>query len=1005
MDSAPAVPLVAPQDPPDRERTPPPPLPSSSPRTTFPPPSQLIPSSSTPVAPALGRTASAQSSQSVSSSSTSLSATVYGVALVGFDHALGPNVEFLYPPSLEHNAELKDGLPFLALPDGAHARDEDYTYFHLHLPTLLSANPALPSPPPASASTSTPDPATSTSTELNETVFGISCNRQIMAHELLNKGKEVTRSTVQKAIVVLASKPIFGPLRDKLGVITRSFFAQRDFHDKSVLIDLYQSFQRMSTPDPARISGSTNANPVDAEKGGDDDRQPSAQGHDELSDRKKEKRRSIFGEREDSQEEEGIYMGTFLRELVHKFRFKTLMLLKLLMLQRRVLFYSTTTTVEQLCTFQYSLVALIPALLTSLQDSASPVLANRIHSLEKPTSLKTSDKGSLIRYLGLPLEIFGEGSFFQPYLPLQQIEMLTRSKTYLVGTTNSIIQQQRDCNIDVVVNLDTTTLQILNGSLTPLITLTPADRKWMDVLVTTVDQSWNSSDPTRPEGMGWVGSEDFLRGKFEEYVCSLLACVKFGDYLDARGGHGQGDMLLSAPELESYNPASFNESFIKAFKQTRAFATWDVHTDEAIFDLVEPKHPMEGKTNPFEDVGIRLVSGLHDLHLPDNLLTLSHEAGERLNPTKDAMLRGIESGRDGIWGAVKWARDEAGKRQKELEDQAAQRGGGDKEFSLAGVGVDVAQKGAASVAAGLGGLWGKARNSTLFASTTPSPSPNPSPNPNPNVAAKIRPTSNEVGVERPPSPTPSIVSTTSSTKSSSALVTVQAQLQQQQHGSLTTPPTSSTSTFLSTSPSPRGLRPLSTAVAATPASPSTSPSDTRPSSVTTASGGTLTNGAKPSSAAATAGGGGGGFASFFGGIRKSFVDPTPSAHPTASSSSAAAATKVGNGRGGGGATRGLALPSALTASLSSWTQAGGGGAGGRSPSPASAVNGASIRGPVTPGAADEAEGSAAVEVKEIDLETGEEVVVLRVRDLDQERRDDEERRTRVDEARKRLEGI
>jgi len=37
----------------------------------------------------------------------------------------------------------------------------------------------------------------------------------------------------------------------------------------------------------------------------------------------------------------------------------------------------------------------------------------------------------------------------------------------------------------------------------------------MDELVTTVDQSWNAEDPTRPEGMGWIGSEDFLRGKFE----------------------------------------------------------------------------------------------------------------------------------------------------------------------------------------------------------------------------------------------------------------------------------------------------------------------------------------------------------------------------------------------------------------------------------------------------------------------------------------------------------
>jgi hypothetical protein len=40
-----------------------------------------------------------------------------------------------------------------------------------------------------------------------------SCNRQIRSAELLVKDQDVTRSTVQKAVVVLASKPVFGPIR------------------------------------------------------------------------------------------------------------------------------------------------------------------------------------------------------------------------------------------------------------------------------------------------------------------------------------------------------------------------------------------------------------------------------------------------------------------------------------------------------------------------------------------------------------------------------------------------------------------------------------------------------------------------------------------------------------------------------------------------------------------------------------------------------------------------
>ncbi|KAL8278586.1 hypothetical protein RQP46_009078 [Phenoliferia psychrophenolica] len=542
---------------------------------------------------------------------------VYGVLLVGFDHALGPTVEFSHPPELNHNEQLlAEHLPFFALPDGAHARDEDYSYFHLLLPSVA------------------PD-----------TIFGISCNRQISSDQLINKGKDVTRSTVQKAIVVLASKPIFGPLRDKLGVITRAFFAQMDFEDKSILVDLYSSLE---IPVEPRVGpgGSSGAN-----------------------------------------EDGEMYMGTSLRELVHKFRFKTLMLLKLLMLQRRTMFYAAHTPIESLCTFQYSLVSLIPSLLTHLEDSASPKLDQRSQHTVKPTSLRTSDKHSLIRYLGLPLNVFGEGSFFQPYLPLQQIDML-KTRSFLVGTSNSIFQQQRDCHIDVIVNIETASLEILNPKLVPFITLTAADRKWMDEIVTTVDNSWNASDPSRPAGMNFVGSDDFIRAKFEEYICSLLACIKFDDFL-AKGE--RGNVLLSGNEVDRNLMASFNDRFVDAFKATPAFTLWDATTDSVIFDLVEPKHPMEGKTNPIEDVGIRLAHGLHDLHLEENLA-----------PTREAISRGLTSGSDSLWKTYSFLRTDLGKRQAEYRERLDTSAPPAVLAHTVLAGVDVAKTGAATIATGIG---------------------------------------------------------------------------------------------------------------------------------------------------------------------------------------------------------------------------------------------------------------------------------------------------------------
>jgi hypothetical protein len=104
---------------------------------------------------------------------------------------------------------------------------------------------------------------------------------------------------------------------------------------------------------------------------------------------------------------------------------------------------------------QYSLLSLIPLLLSYLDDSGDPRLGNLTNSLKRATSLKTSDRLSLLAYMGLPLQIFCQGMFFGPYTPLQQIDMLESEATkgYLIGTTNGLFLQRRDRHADIVVNV------------------------------------------------------------------------------------------------------------------------------------------------------------------------------------------------------------------------------------------------------------------------------------------------------------------------------------------------------------------------------------------------------------------------------------------------------------------------------------------------------------------------------------------------------------------------
>ncbi|KAF8625989.1 hypothetical protein AX17_006713 [Amanita inopinata Kibby_2008] len=483
---------------------------------------------------------------------------VLGIALVDFNHLIGPKIEYCKGDIFD-NDEVVKILPFLALPDGAHLSAEDYSYFHL-----------VPSGPHTS------------------TVFGISCNQQISASALLVKDPDVTRSIVQKAVVVLASKPVFGPIRDKLGVVTTALFMQKDFTDTSILDDFGSSLEL-----------------------------------------------SLRGQLTES----GLYMGTSLRELVHNFRHKTLVLVKALILQKRIMFYGYP--VETLCTYQYSLVSLLPGLLQTLDDCGSPPLTAHAPTRSKPTSLRTSDHKSMMAYIGLPLDIFGKDAFFQPYLPLQQVDMIKETRSWLCGCTNTILTQQKE--IDLLVNTETGIFEFRDLALERTTALTAADRKWIDEIVRDVNDSWDEGDSRKTLGLQFKGSDDYIRSKFEEYISAALAAVKYRDFVAKGEGNGvliSGGTGLTAP-WEDFNPA-----WIHDFKSTNAYEVWERITDPLLFDLVEPRHPCNEKPSVVADIGLRLQEGIQDLKLE-----------QQLAPAREAVARTITVGSANFFKAVEGVRE------------------------------------------------------------------------------------------------------------------------------------------------------------------------------------------------------------------------------------------------------------------------------------------------------------------------------------------------------------
>jgi hypothetical protein len=66
------------------------------------------------------------------------------------------------------------------------------------------------------------------------------------------------------------------------------------------------------------------------------------------------------------------------------------------------------TRCEKFPCWRISILILIIGLLQHLEDCGSPPLAARSRTLERPNSLRTSDRKSMMAYLGLPLDIFGK---------------------------------------------------------------------------------------------------------------------------------------------------------------------------------------------------------------------------------------------------------------------------------------------------------------------------------------------------------------------------------------------------------------------------------------------------------------------------------------------------------------------------------------------------------------------------------------------------------------------
>ncbi|KUL88581.1 hypothetical protein ZTR_05114 [Talaromyces verruculosus] len=451
------------------------------------------------------------------------------VLVIDFHHARGPEIELCFAdegtnPAVENDWSL---LPFMALSDGAHASTEDFSYFTLR--------------------------REATSTQNATSLFGISCTRQIPASSLIVRSPDVTRSTVQKAVVVVTDGPQhFGPLREKLSMVTSAWFAQRDFSD----VDILKKF-----------------------------------------------RESLIASLKNEEAQRDTYLD--------------------------------------------------------------PAFDSYAENAEKATSLKTSERSSLLAYMGLPLQLFGKGSIFGPYTPLQQLDLLADhgTKSYVVGSTNSLLLQQKDRYSDILINLDEGTISIHSPSLRAALALTAADRRWVDFLTQTINETWDPAHPEQPKTHGYVGSEEFIRLQFEEYLLALLASTNHRQHVQpmSPGKAAEAKSKGQSPDAEGDPTLDFNTDFIAHWQTTPNYALFHQLTSDALlFSIVEPKHPYAGGLT-IDDIQRRLAQQVSELHLDERV----REGREALNKTLASGQKKVSSAFNSFWADIEALREAQRKKNEE----------------------------------------------------------------------------------------------------------------------------------------------------------------------------------------------------------------------------------------------------------------------------------------------------------------------------------------------------
>ena len=469
------------------------------------------------------------------------------IAVVSFNHKKGSIIEFTYPDKdelLEKNTESKLFFESLIPSDNSLTKENVFDNINNQL-TYLSM--------PDGAHSLTSDSQFFLIQNFSKILFGISCYRQIKVTQAMKEDEqENTRDSVQKSMCIISKLPLFGQMASKLSITMLAYFNQDSLKDKKIIKDLYLNYDK-------NYLEYINVNEI---------------------------------------------LESFsLKRLIYFTRDKIFTLIKLIMLEKKILIYSHIS--NNICSFIFSFLSLFPG--------------GAFFSLDNTGHMKSFY--NCYSPYGLPLKFLNKKSVIYSLLTLYDIDKLEDKNisSYFVGATNPLLLNYNKIEFDCIINLDedkitfnkNINMNLFNmgkrenlimkklkkecKSLFDMDNSEDMDDNWMldkDEINFNFNHKRNKSIKKKEKIKIYLennenissfeGSDDYIRGIFIKYITSFLSDISLAQHIINENEFDNETKLLKLKDvLGDYNC----DFILKWITNTKNFLFWNFDHSKDLWKL------------------------------------------------------------------------------------------------------------------------------------------------------------------------------------------------------------------------------------------------------------------------------------------------------------------------------------------------------------------------------------------------------------------------------------